>query len=311
MDFITLSDFYKSIFGCKTYKISLDAGCTCPNRDGTKGVGGCIFCSASGSGDFAAGGEKSVAAQVLEAKERIERKLRGRSGARSGKYVAYFQSFSSTYGNEDGLIEKYEAALSQEGVAGIAIATRPDCIGEKILSWLSEAAKRTFVQVELGLQTSSERTGVLINRLYSDDDYRAAVFRIKSIVPDVHLVTHLIFGLPGEDEACMMESVRFVRDVNAGFSGGESFSGRMFGIKITVLYVVLGTVLSEMYERGEFSCLTKEEYFSLLKKAVPLLGDKCVVHRLTGDPPKRLLVAPEWTSDKKRVMNELGAYIRG
>ncbi|MBQ3670275.1 MAG: TIGR01212 family radical SAM protein, partial [Treponema sp.] len=282
-------------------------GCTCPNRDGTKGVGGCIFCSEQGSGDFVPGREKPIEVQVSEAKARIESKLRGRSGGRRGKYIAYFQNFSSTYGDEDALIKKYDAALFQSDVVGIAIATRPDCIGEKIFSWISEKSRETFVQIELGLQSSKEETGRLINRCSTNGDYESAVSRLMEIAPDAHIVTHLIFGLPGESERDMMESVRFVRMENMR---GQRET-RTFGVKITVLYVVSRTVLCAMYERGEYECLSKESYFSLVKKALSLLGGNCIIHRLTGDPPKRVLVAPAWTADKKRVMNELKSFLAG
>lgn len=297
---LTLSRFYESVFGCKTYKLSLDAGCTCPNRDGTKGFGGCIFCSESGSGDFAARRSLSVKEQVEEAKKLVESKLKGRSGNRSGKYIAYFQNFTSTYGDADVLLQKYREALECEDVTGLAIATRPDCLSEKILSGIAEIARSHFVQIELGLQTSNENTGKLINRCYTNEDYSDAVKRIKKANPNIHIVSHLIFGLPGESEQDMLESVKFV-------VGENQISERpaLFGIKITVLYIVKNTRLAQMYERGEVSPLSKEEYFSLLKKSLPLLPENCVIHRLTGDPPKASLLAPSWTTDKKRVMNEI------
>ena len=297
---LTLSRFYELVFGCKTYKLSLDAGCTCPNRDGTKGFGGCIFCSESGSGDFAARRSLSVKEQVEEAKKLVESKLKGRSGNRSGKYIAYFQNFTSTYGDADVLLQKYREALECEDVAGLAIATRPDCLSVKILSGIAEIARSHFVQIELGLQTSNENTGKLINRCYTNEDYSDAVKRIKKANPNIHIVSHLIFGLPGESEQDMLESVKFV-------VGENQISERPapFGIKITVLYIVKNTRLAQMYERGEVSPLSKEEYFSLLKKSLPLLPENCVIHRLTGDPPKSSLLDPSWTTDKKRVMNEI------
>ena len=372
-----LSQFYESIFGAKTYKLSLDAGCTCPNRDGTKGYGGCIFCSESGSGDFAAGRNLSIREQVEQAKKRVEAKVKGRSGNRRGKYIAYFQNFTSTYGDWEILVQKYREALDFEDVAGLAIATRPDCLGEEILSKIAEISKNHFVQIELGLQTSNEATGRLINRCYSNEDYSDAVRRIRAANPNIHIVTHLIFGLPGESEADMMESVRFVvrenllnssqrtqssqrdvglvksvvntkdykicenlcesvdktlcelqgsvrnfsqraqssrRDVGlvksvdktlCGLQGSVRNFSDFFGIKITSLYVVRGTKLAELYECGEYMPLSKEEYFELLKKALDLLPENCVIHRLTGDPPKKTLLAPLWTTDKKRVMNQI------
>ena len=316
-----LSQFYESVFSCKTYKLSLDAGCTCPNRDGTKGYGGCIFCSESGSGDFAAERNLSVKEQVEQAKKRVEAKMKGRSGNRRGKYIAYFQNFTSTYGDAEILVQKYKEALECEDVAGLAIATRPDCLGEEILSKIAEISKNHFVQIELGLQTSNEATARLINRCYSNEDYSDAIRRIRAANPNIHIVTHLIFGLPGESDADMLESVKFAVNTNdykicdnlcesvektlCGLQSSVRNFADFFGIKITSLYIVKNTRLAQMYENGEYTPLKKEEYFSLLKKTLPLLPENCVIHRLSGDPPKKTLIAPDWTTDKKRVMNEI------
>ena len=321
-----LSTFYESIFGCKTYKISLDAGCTCPNRDGTKGNGGCIFCSQAGSGDFIARGGESAAGrlpiseQLEQGKKLVESKLRGRSGERQGKYIAYFQSFTSTYGEPTVLLSKYREALDCEGVAGLAVATRPDSLSPVILRDLAEISKSHFVQIELGLQTSNEKTGLLINRCYTNQNYIDAVNRIREAAPSIHIVTHLIFGLPGETEEDMLNSVKFVVEQNRHAEQNtrhpelDSESNNIapdlrrddrWGLKITSLYVLKNTRLSQMYEAGQYQPLTKEQYFDLLKKALPLIPENCVVHRLTGDPPKSLMLAPNWTTDKKRVLNEL------
>ena len=321
-----LSTFYESIFGCKTYKISLDAGCTCPNRDGTKGSGGCIFCSQAGSGDFIARGGESAAGrlpiseQLEQGKKLVESKLRGRSGDRQGKFIAYFQSFTSTYGDPTVLLSKYREALDCEGVAGLAVATRPDCLSPVILRDLAEISKSHFVQIELGLQTSNEKTGQLINRCYTNQNYIDAVRRIREAAPSIHIVTHLIFGLPGETEEDMLNSVKFVVEQNRHAeqntrhpeldSGSNNIAPDLrrddrWGLKITSLYVLKNTLFSQMYEAGQYQPLTKEQYFDLLKKALPLIPENCVVHRLTGDPPKSLLLAPNWTTDKKRVLNEL------
>ena len=291
----TLSGFYESIFGCKTYKISLDAGCTCPNRDGTKGKGGCIFCSENGSGDFVSERKLSIKEQVEQGKKLVEAKLRGRSGERQGKFIAYFQNFSSTYGDAAVLLAKYREALECDGVEGLAVATRPDCLCEEILSGLADISKNHFVQIELGLQTSNEQTGQFINRCYTNEDYIDAVARIRKAAPSIHIVTHLIFGLPGETEEDMMNSVKFVVD----------HAATVWGLKITSLYIIKNTTLAQLYQAGSYQPLSKEEYFRLLEKALPLLPENCVVHRLTGDPPKRLLIAPSWTTDKKRVLNDL------
>ena len=314
-----LSTFYESIFGCKTYKISLDAGCTCPNRDGTKGSGGCIFCSQAGSGDFiargggAAAGRLPISEQLEQGKKLVESKLRGRSGDRQGKYIAYFQSFTSTYGEPTVLLSKYREALDCEGVAGLAVATRPDCLSPVILRGLGEISRNRFVQIELGLQTSNEKTGLLINRCYTNQNYIDAVNRIREAAPSIHIVTHLIFGLPGETEEDMLNSVKFVVEQNRHAEQNtrhpELDSGSSFGLKITSLYVLQNTRLAVMYNAGEYEPLNKEQYFNLLKNAITLLPENCVVHRLTGDPPKKLLIAPAWSADKKRVLNELSKLL--
>lgn len=291
----TLSTFYQSIFGCKTYKISLDVGCTCPNRDGSKGRGGCIFCSQKGSGDFVAERNLTIPEKIEQGKKLVEAKLRGRSGERKGKYIAYFQSFTSTYGDAENLLSKYREALNCEGVAGLAVATRPDCLSPAILQGLAEISRTHYVQIELGLQTCNEATGNLINRCYTNEDYLDAVSRIRKTASSIHIVTHLIFGLPGENEEDMLNSVKFVVDNNE----------KKWGIKITSLYVLKNTRLAQMYESGQYLPLTKEQYFALLQKALLLLPQNCVVHRLNGDPPKSQLLAPQWTTDKKRILNEI------
>ena len=299
-----VSDFYKQIFSCKVYKISLDAGCTCPNRDGSKGFGGCIFCSETGSGDFAAEKNIPIQMQVEKAKSLVQKKLHGRSGNQKGQYIAYFQNFSSTYGDEKTLVQKYKDALSCEDVAGLSIATRPDCLNEKILSEIKKIAQNHFVQIELGLQTSNEQTGKTINRCYTNSDYCDAVAKLKNACPEIHVVTHLIFGLPGESKSDMIESVKFVSDVNT-----KIFPDSFFGLKITSLYIVENTPIVKLYQQGKINMLSKDEYFSLVKSAISILPENCVIHRLTGDPPKRTLIEPKWTGDKKRVMNEMKKFL--
>ena len=224
--FYSASDFYKEKFGCKVYKISLDAGCTCPNRDGTKGTGGCIFCSGSGSGEFAADRSLSIPAQVEQAK------LRVRSKNSTGRYIAYFQNFTSTYGNENVLMQKYNEALSQPDIAGLSVATRPDCLSDSILSFFASLSEKTFVSIELGFQTSNELSAAYIRRAYTDDVYDDAVRRIKKASAKIHVVTHIIFGLPGETERDMLETVRYC--VRAGTDGIKIFSKRMGAVCLTL-----------------------------------------------------------------------------
>ncbi len=288
-----LSDFYKSLFGCKVYKVSLDSFCTCPNRDGTKSTGGCIFCSQSGSGDFIAG--TSIGEQYELGRLLVDKKARGRGKSSRVLYLPYFQSFTPTYGNFNKIKDNFLASLSLPDSCGLAVATRPDCIPENILELFKEIAEKHFLQIELGLQTSNDKTGNIINRCYDRKDYVDAVERIKNKIPSAHIVTHIIFGLPGERESDMLDTVRFVCETNAD---------RCFGVKITNLYVVENTPLAEMYRNNKYRCLEKDEYFCCLKKAFSLLPSDAVVHRFTGDPPKRIAIAPQWALNKRAVLNE-------
>lgn len=275
----------------------------------------------------------SISEQIAQGKKIVESKIRGRSGARQGKYIAYFQNFTSSYGDSEKLLSKYRAALSCKDIAGLAIATRPDCLSDEILRELAEISRTHFVQIELGLQTSNEATGRLINRCYTNQDYIDAVHRIRETAPSIHIVTHLIFGLPGESEEDMLNSVKFVVEQNrkevtkschtelvsaSGHpelgSGSSNINPDLrqddrWGLKITSLYVLQNTRLAAMYEACQYHPLSKEVYFDLLQKALPFLPASCVVHRLTGDPPKSLLIAPSWTTDKKRILNDLNTVI--
>jgi len=307
---ILLNDFYKRKFNCKVYKVALNANCTCPNRDGTKGKGGCIFCSNAGSGDFIFE-EESIERQYAKGINLIEKKARGRQQNKDSLYLPYFQSFTSTYGDFNRLKNLYLRALSLNNSCGLAIATRPDCLGERMLELLSEISEKHFLQIELGLQSSSEETGKLINRCYTNSDYEKAVFNIKKYAPSAHIVTHIIFGLPGESARQMLKTVQYVCFVNNRFIDSENhdreFPFDLFGIKITNLYVLKNTVLNTMYQSGSYNCLEREEYFSILEKAIALLPTNVVVHRLTGDPPKKDAVAPLWCLNKKQVLNSLHA----
>lgn len=289
----TASRFYKEKFSCKVYKISLDSGCTCPNRDGTKGKGGCIFCSEKGSGDFVASRNLSIEEQIAQGKLLIASKIKNPEKV---KYIAYFQSFSSTYGDSQQIINKIIQAISNEFITGISIATRPDSMNEEILHFLSEIAEKYFVSIELGLQTSNEKTGMLINRCYTDKDFIEAVAKIRSFSPKIHIVTHLIFGLPGESKIDMIESVKFC--INCGIDG----------LKFTVLYVLKNTELEKMYYNNEFKTLSMNEYFEILYEALQIVPPKVVIHRLTGDGPKSILIAPLWTADKKAVHNRMKEF---
>lgn len=291
--FYSAGQYYKEIFGSKVYKISLDAGCTCPNRDGTKGFGGCIFCSSSGSGDFAASRAFSIKNQVEQAKIIVSSKLK--EGAKKS-YIAYFQNFSSTYGDEEVLLEKYKEALGCLEISGLAVGTRPDCISEKMLENLSLLSEKYYLSIELGFQTSKKETVEYIRRMYENSVFLDCVRRIKQKAPKIHVAAHLIFGLPGENEQDMMNSVKYV--LAAGVDG----------IKISVLYVLKGTDLEKDFEKGTFSCLGEDEYFRLVGNALEIIPENIVVHRLTGDGAKKILVAPQWTGNKREVLNSMKKY---
>ena len=300
---MTVSEYYKSIFGQKVYKLSLDAGCTCPTRDGTLGTGGCIFCSASGSGDFTASRQFSISQQVEQAKALLAPKLKGREV----QYIAYFQNFTNTYGDIPQLKKKWQETLQCPGVVGLSLGTRPDCLGEEVLQALGEICEpggrfsrssepggrlsKPFLQIELGLQTSSQGSAQYIRRSFSNQTYVNAVKALHQLNPSIHVVTHIIFGLPGESRQQMLDSVKFAVD-----SGTN-------GIKITNLYVLKGTDLCRDYEAGKVKCLEMEEYFDIVGEAVGMLPPGVVIHRLTGDPPKALVVAPMWCCNKKMTMN--------
>lgn len=294
MSYYSVGEFYKEKFGSKVYKIAIDAGCTCPTRDGTKGNKGCIFCSANGSGDFVPSKKLSISEQIKQAKEIIQKKVK-----KEIKYIAYFQNFTNTYGDEKLLVQKYNEAINCENVCGISIATRPDCISSSILKEIAALCKKTFVTIELGFQTSNEKSADYIRRGFSNQEYLEAVKRIHQADSRIHVVTHLIFGLPGENHDDMMNSVKFC------------LNAKTDGIKFTVLYVLKGTDLEKDYQAGKFDVLEMDEYFALLKSALELIPPKIVIHRLTGDGPKKLLIAPMWTANKKNVLNAINNTIIG
>jgi len=285
----TLNEHYQETFGCKVYKLSIDAGFTCPNRDGTVGTGGCIFCGGDGGGEFAACGS-SVTEQLERAKARVEAKNKG------GKYIAYFQSFTNTYAPVEKLRRLYDEAIAPDEIVGLAIGTRPDCLPDAVIDLLSEINRIKPVSVELGLQTVHEATARYIRRGYSTEVYVDAVRRLKAA--GIEVVTHIILGLPGETAEMMIQTTR--QAVSAGTDG----------VKFHLLHVLRGTDLEKDYLAGKFQCLTLPEYAEILKLCIGLLPPHVVVHRITGDGAKRNLVAPEWSADKKRVLNFLHRYLR-
>lgn len=286
----TLNEHYRERFGCKVYKLALDAGFTCPNRDGTLGTGGCIFCSAYGGGEFAEHACPDISLQLQRATARVASKVK------DGKYIAYFQSFTNTYAPLDTLRHLYTAAIAPEDVVGLAIGTRPDCLAEDVVALLSQIQAQKSVSVELGLQTVHPESIRYIRRGYDNPVYFDAVRRLKAA--GIEVVTHIILGLPGETPEMAAETTR--QAVAAGTDG----------VKFHLLHVLQGTDLAADYAAGKFRCLELEEYAQWLRLCLAQLPPEIVVHRITGDGAKRDLIAPLWSADKKRVLNTLNRLLR-
>ena len=278
-----LSQYYREKFGCKVYKLSLDGGFSCPNRDGSLGTGGCIFCT--GSGEFAEGGPDPIEAQLERAKLRVNRKNK------DGKYMAYFQAFTNTYAPVERLRQLYYQAIAPEDIVGLAIGTRPDCLGADVVQLLAEINRVKPVSVELGLQTIHEDTARYIRRGYTAEVYFDAVKRLKQA--GIEVVTHIILGLPGETPDMM------VKTTEAAVKAGTD------GVKFHLLHVLKNTDLAKEYAAGKFACLSLEEYADILKACLAVVPETVVIHRITGDGAKKDLIAPLWSGDKKRVLNYL------
>ena len=276
-----LTDTYKE----KLYKLSLNGGMTCPNRDGTVGTGGCLFCSAGGSGDFTPSPCLSMDEQIDRAKELVA----GKSNA--SRFIAYFQAYTNTYAPTERLRELFEPVIRRDDIAILSVATRPDCLSDEVVALLSELNRIKPVWVELGLQTIHERSAQQMRRGYALPVFDDAVERLKR--EGIRVIVHLILYWPGETEEDMLESVRYVAKKG------------VFGVKLQLLQVLRGTGLAEWYEREPFPLPSLEEYGIFLKKALAELPEDMVVHRITGDGPKKLLIAPAWCADKKKVMNYL------
>lgn len=285
MEYLSFNKYLKDKFGQKIYKISLDGGFTCPNRDGKTGTRGCIFCSKGGSGDFAESREMSITEQIENGKKRVEKKIK------SGKYIAYFQAFTNTYAPVETLRQKYEEAINHHDIVALSIATRPDCLGDDVLRLLDEMNKIKPVFVELGLQTIHQKSAKYIRRGYDLSVYDKAVRDLKKI--GVNVVVHVILGLPNESENDMLETVKYVCESGAN------------GIKLQLLHVIDGTDLAKDYEKGLFKTLEFDEYVNLIVKCVKIIPKDIVIHRLTGDGAKKDLIAPLWSADKKRVLNAI------
>lgn len=283
--YYTLNYFLRNKFGEKVFKISLDAGFSCPNRDGTISKGGCLYCSERGSGDFAGDRNFSISSQFQDIKAMMKNKWK------SGKYIAYFQAYTNTYGEIEELRAKYEEAIKQEGVVALAIATRPDCLSQEVIEVVSEYNNKLYTWIELGLQTSNEKTAKIINRGYTLDVFENALKRLRR--KNIDVVVHTIFGLPGERREDMLNTIKYLANKD------------IQGIKIHLLHLLKGTPLVKLYEQGKLRFLEKDEYIDLVCEAVTLLPENIVIHRLTGDAPRNLIIGPMWSLKKWEVLNDI------
>lgn len=284
MRYYSLNEYLKSTFGEKVYKISLNGGMTCPNRDGTIDTRGCIFCSRGGSGEFAASAVLDIKNQIEQAKQRIKAKTDCR------KFIAYFQPFTNTYANVEYLEKIFTQAIEGDEIVALSIATRPDCLGDDVLELLDRLNRIKPVWVELGLQTIHKQSSDYIRRGYELEVYDTAVRNLHSI--GINVITHIILGLPNESKEMMLETVKYV---------GE----RTDGIKLQLLHILKDTDLLDDYNAGKFKALTIEEYIDILCDCIEILPQNVVIHRITGDGDKKLLVAPLWSADKKNVLNSI------
>ena len=282
-----LNTYLKEKFGERTLKICIDAGFTCPNRDGTKGVGGCIFCGERGSGEHL---------KTIDIASQIKNHLASYRGMRANKFIVYFQNFTNTYDSIENLKKKYDSALIDERIVGIQIATRPDCINEEIARLLFSYTDKYSVCVELGLQTSNENTGKVINRCYTNEDFINAVTILRKY--NIEIITHIMVGLPGETHKDIVNSVNFVNNLD------------IQGLKIHSTYVTNDTRLNDMYENNQYSPITLECYLDELCYIITHLRKDIILHRISGDAPKDMLVAPSWNSHKKLVLNGIDKILR-
>lgn len=283
--FYSANDYYRELFGEKIIKLAIDGGFTCPNRDGTLSDKGCIFCSGKGSGDFAGERSASVTQQYSQMKEKMAAKWG------YGKYIMYFQAFTNTYAPVERLKALYDEAISLPGVAGISIATRPDCITEEIADYLCELSEKTYVCIELGLQTSDESTALLINRCYGNEVYSSAMDILRK--RNIDTITHIILGLPYESYDTMLNSVDFA--VENGTKG----------IKLQLLHIIKDTALFNLYKSSPFHVMSMEEYINTVVSLIEKIPPHIVIHRITGDGTKDTLFEPWWSLDKRRVLNSI------
>lgn len=284
MRYNSLNNYLRNKFGKKVYKISIDGGFTCPNRDGKISTGGCIFCSAKGSGDFATSKSLSITQQIEQGKERV------RSKTKDNCFIAYFQAFTNTYAPIDVLESKFTEAINHKDIVALSVATRPDCVDDNVLKLLEKLNKIKPVWVELGLQTIKESSVHYIRRGYENSVYVDTATKLRNI--GIEVITHIILGLPNENKLDMLRSVDFA----CKYSNG---------IKLQLLHILKGTDLLKDYEDSKFNALTMEQYIDILCDAVSIIPKNVIIHRLTGDGDKKILVAPLWSGNKKVVLNTI------
>ena len=289
-NYYSLNYFLRDKFGEKVFKISLDGGFSCPNRDGTISSGGCIFCSERGSGDFAGERNFSIKAQFNSIKAMMNKKWK------TGKYIAYFQAYTNTYAEVEDLRKKYYEAIEQDGVVALAIATRPDCLSPEILDLLEEISKKVYLWIELGLQTSNDETARFINRGYKLNVFKEAVEALNRRRIDV--VVHCIFGLPGENKEHMLETVKYLSNLS------------IQGIKFHLLHLMKETPLEKVYDLGKLVFMEQEEYIKLICEAISILPENIVIHRLTGDAPRNSLIGPLWSLKKWEILNSIDKKLK-
>lgn len=285
-----LSSYFINKFGEKLVKLPLDAGLSCPNRDGKLSEKGCLFCNEKGSGDFTSSKLLSIEEQIEEQKKLLSRK------SKSGKYIAYFQNFTNTYADPIFLKKIYSKALNCEGIVGLAIATRPDCLDDEIITLLDEFNKKTFLWIELGLQTIHEKTAHLINRAYPLDVFENSFYKLKK--KEIKTVIHLIVGLPYESKKEILESVDYVSKINP------------WGIKLHLLHILKDSPLNDFYMKNHFHLLSLEEYADIITQSISLLNPSIIIHRITGDGNKDNLIEPKWSLNKKMVLNTINKTLK-
>ena len=283
-------DYYlKEKFGEKIFKVSLDGGFTCPNRDGTLSYKGCIFCSESGSGEFAGNRKNSITNQINEQIKFLEKGV-------DKKYIAYFQNFTGTYGNIDYLRTIYEEAIKHPNIVGIAIATRADCLSEEVLGLLSKFNEKTHLWIEIGLQTINDKTAEIINRGYKTEIFTEKMKELNK--RNIKVVTHVIIGLPNENKNDVFSTIDYINEQ------------KTWGIKLHLLYILKNTGLFEYYKSNPFEIMKKEEYISLVTEIISRLDKKIVIHRLTGDAPWKDLYEPKWSTDKRGILNGINKFLK-